>query len=450
MTIEEAVNKTQSHITQMYSSLIEKDCKNDDYNAQQLKSYIKKFITDENITVNDQSGIGIIDTDNLVNIIYQEMTGFSVLDELLGRNDIEEINILSYKDINVNYDNGQMKRYKRHFFSPEHLIDVTKRMLRESGKILDLATPVVVGNLNNRVRITVFCSPIVDKNLGLGASIRIINPKQLKEEDFVRNGTATKEILDFLKYTYKFGVSVCIGGSTGSGKTTIMSFLLSVIDNHKRLITIEQDTREYNLIKYDKDGYMLNNVIHMVTRKSKDEDQNVDQSKLLEIALTSNPDYICVNEMKGEESITAVSSANTGHAVMTTIHTNSCTDMPYRILSLCKLKSDISDSVLMPMLTQAFPIMVYIEKLPDGSRRIQEITETIGIKDGVPQMNTLYRFATDKSVSYEAENDDGEKYTKYEIKGHYEKVNKPSEKIKELYKKNAMLNTDAYKSIFGD
>ena len=104
----------------------------------------------------------------------------------------------------------------------------------------------------------------------------------------------------------------------------------------------------------------------------------------------------------------------------------------------------------MPMITQAFPIMVYIEKLPDGSRRIQEITETIGIKDGVPQMNTLYRFATDKSVSYEVENDDGEKYIKYEIKGHYEKVNKPSNKIKELYKKNAMLNTEAYKTIFGD
>ena len=95
--------------------------------------------------------------------------------------------------------------------------------------ILDNSQPGVVGHLSNKIRITVLGNPLTDKDKGVAASIRIVNPKKLGRDDFVRYGTATAEMLDFLAAVLRFGLSICVTGSTGSGKTTLMSWILSTI-----------------------------------------------------------------------------------------------------------------------------------------------------------------------------------------------------------------------------
>ena len=307
LSFEEALNKTQQEIAIKHSEELKKSIEN--HSATNfMKSKIEQFLKQEEFEVenNDKK---IMDISELSEKICSELTGYSILDPLLKKNNIEEININSWKDINVLYDDGTNIYIKEHFLSPNHLLNVIKRMLLSSGIVLDTSTPAVTGHLDENKRITVVAPPIIDKSLGCIASIRIINPKNLVEEDFINLGTANKEILTFLQYAYKNNISICVGGATGSGKTTLMSYLLSGIDNKKRLITIEENTREYNLIKRDKDGYMTNNVIHFVTRFSKDEEQNITIAKLLKNALTLDPDYLCVNEMKSEEAEMAVESA---------------------------------------------------------------------------------------------------------------------------------------------
>ena len=172
----------------------------------------------------------------------------------------------------------------------------------------------------------------------MAASIRIVNPKKLSRDDFISYGTATAEMLDFLTEVLRFGLSICVTGSTGSGKTTLMSWILSTIPNEKRIFTIENGCREFDLVKEDAEGNVINNVVHTVTRFSDDPKQNYDQERLLEFALTCNPDIVCVGEMKSAEAFAAQEAARTGHAVITTTHANSCKATYYRMVTLCTQK----------------------------------------------------------------------------------------------------------------
>lgn len=258
--------------------------------------------------------------------------------------------------------------------------------------ILDNSQPGVVGHLSNKIRITVLGNPLTDKEKGIAASIRIINPQKLEREDFIRFGTATPDMLDFLSIALRYGLSLCVTGSTGSGKTTLMSWLLSTVPDDKRIFTIENGCREFDLVREDEDGNVLNNVVHTVTRYSDDPKQNYDQERLLEFALTCNPDIICVGEMKSAEAFAAQEAARTGHGVITTTHALSCSATYYRMVTLCTQKYDMGDKTLHNLVTEAFPIVLFVKKLEDNSRRVMEITECEILEDGARKLHTLYRY----------------------------------------------------------
>ena len=100
-------------------------------------------------------------------------------------------------------------------------------MLHVSGMVLDNASPAVLGHLSKNIRIAVLKTPLVDEDVGIAASIRIVNPQSLKKENFVDGGTATGEMLDFLAECLRYGISICVAGATSSGKTTLAGWLLT-------------------------------------------------------------------------------------------------------------------------------------------------------------------------------------------------------------------------------
>ncbi|WP_039832728.1 ATPase, T2SS/T4P/T4SS family, partial [Paenibacillus sonchi] len=115
------------------------------------------------------------------------------------------------------------------------------------------------------------------------------------------------------------------------------------------------DCREFDLVITDENDRVLNNVVHTVTRSSEDSRQHIDQEKLLEFALTANPDIICVGEMKSAEAFASQEAARTGHTVITTTHANSCFATYYRMVTLCTQKYDMNDQTLYNLVTEAFP-----------------------------------------------------------------------------------------------
>lgn len=164
------------------------------------------------------------------------MAEFSFLTKYIFGTGIEEIDINSWRDIEVQYSDGRCEKMEEHFESPEHAINVILRMLHVSGMVLDNASPAVLGHLSKNLRIAVLKTPLVDEDVGIAASIRIVNPQSLKKSDFVDGGTATGEMLDFLAECLRYGISICVAGATSSGKTTLAGWLLTTIPDNKRIV----------------------------------------------------------------------------------------------------------------------------------------------------------------------------------------------------------------------
>ena len=377
------LKEVQEYISSKYAALL-MDPDGDEVKVQ-IKRYMKKYIQDYRIAVNG------MDMETLVENLYTEMAEFSFLTKYIFGTGIEEIDINSWRDIEVQYSSGRNEKLEEHFDSPEHAVNVIRRMLHVSGMVLDNASPAVLGHLSKNIRIAVLKAPLVDEDVGVAASIRIVNPQSMKKSDFVKGETATEEMLVFLAECIRYGISVCVAGATSSGKTTLAGWLLTTIPDSKRIFTIENGSRELDLVR-EKDGRVTNRVIHTLTRDSENQRQSIDQDTLLDMALRFNPEIICVGEMRSSEAYSAQEAARTGHTVLTTIHSNSCEATYRRMVTLCKRKYDISDETLMGLVTEAFPVIVFAKQLENKKRKIMEIMECEILPDGSRNLHTLYHY----------------------------------------------------------
>lgn len=305
------LREVQGYLSKEYSGLV--TAGGSDEVKAQIRRFAGKYIQDHRICV---AGMG---TEELIDAIYSEMAEFGFLTKYVYGEGIEEIDINAWDDVEVQFSGGETRKLEEHFESPEHAVNVVRRMLHVSGMVLDDASPSVLGHLAKNIRIAVLKTPVVDEDVGVAASIRIVNPQNMKKEDFIDGGTATEEMLDFLAECIRYGISVCVAGATSSGKTTLLGWLLTTIPDNKRIYSIENGSRELALVRR-KEGRVVNSVIHTLTRDSENERQRIDQTALLDMALRFNPDIIVVGEMRGPEANAAQEAARTGVAVVTTIH----------------------------------------------------------------------------------------------------------------------------------
>ena len=414
------LHEVQEYISSKYSTLII-DGGRDEVKTQ-VKRYISKYLMDYRIAVNGMSDLQLVDS------IYTEMAEFSFLTKYIFGTGIEEIDVNAWNDIEIQYSNGATVKLDEHFDSPEHAVNVIRRMLHVSGMVLDNASPAILGHLSKNIRIAVLKTPLVDEDVGVCASIRIVNPQNMEKSDFVNGGTATDEMLDFLSECLRYGISVCVAGATSSGKTTVAGWLLTTIPDNKRIFTIENGSRELALVR-KKDGRVVNSVIHTLTRSSENEKQNVDQDSLLDMALRFNPEVICVGEMRSAEAYTAQESARTGHTVLTTIHSNSCEATWRRMATLCKRKYDIADDTLMSLVTEAFPIVVFTKQLENKQRKMMEIMECEILPDGTRSFRTLFQFHITENRM------DGDKFI---INGQHMPVQGISQSLQKRFLENGM------------
>ncbi len=414
------LREVQAYLSKEYSSLVTADG-NEEAKAQ-IRRFAGKYIQDHRIQVTGKT------TDELIDAIYSEMAEFGFLTKYIYGEGIEEIDVNAWDDVEVQFSGGVTKKLTEHFDSPEHAINVVRRMLHVSGMVLDDASPSVLGHLRKNIRIAVLKTPIVDEDVGVAASIRIVNPQSMKKQDFVKGGTATGQMLDFLSECIRYGISVCVAGATSSGKTTLLGWLLTTIPDSKRIYSIENGSRGLALVRR-KEGKVVNSVIHTLTRDSENERQRVDQIALLDMALRFNPDIIVVGEMRGPEANAAQEAARTGVAVVTTIHSMSCDATYRRMVSLCKRAVDMSDDTLMGFVTEAYPIVAFCKQLENKERRLMEIMECEILPDGTRKFRPLFQYQiTENRI------EDG----KFVIIGQHRQVNPISESLARRLMENGM------------
>jgi len=350
----------------------------------------------------------------------------------------------AWDDVEVWFSGGRVEPANGQFYSAIHATNVVKRILSKSGITLDGSNPCVRGHLNKNIRVTVNGPGVIDDDIGVQASIRFVNPQHLGRDAFLKNGLATEEMLEFLVTLYRHGVSMCLAGPTGSGKTTLMGYILSAVATNKknRLFTIEVGNREFDLVLRNDSEQVVNSVMSTVTRESNDPKQVVTAQMLLEQALTFHPKYICMSEMKGSEAYETVEAALTGHADLSTVHADSCDDIYDRILTLCVQRStNLSENKLMDLIIKAFPVVFYTDTMEDGVRRIVEIAEGESLGNGKYRVHTLYQYRVFQNTMNPITG-------KTEIKGRFEKINPISERLQAKLRRKG-LDEQALETLIG-
>lgn len=430
LTYDQILEDVQRYFSENHASTIaEAGEENADRAVTVLKELMIQYLVKRKYAVDGLS------TKDLCEKLYEDMAGYSFLKKWIYKSGVEEVNINAYNDIEVIMNSGRSIKIPDKFSSPQHAIDVIRRMLNACGMVIDDTMPSVIGFLDKNIRISVDKSPIVDSDVGINASIRIVNQQTVSEQKLLDSGSATAEMLHFLTACIRYGVSVCIAGSTGSGKTTIMAWLLSQVPNNRRLITIEEGSREFDLVKKDSDGNILNSVVHLLTRPHENPSMNINQDFLLERVLRKHPDVIGVGEMRSAaESLSAAESSRTGHTVCTTIHSNSCNSTYRRMMTLAKRKYTMDDSVLMQIMVEAYPVVVFTKQLEDRSRKIMEIIEGEDYQDGKLLYRSLYKYEVIDNIT----NADGEAH----VVGRHKKILQISDTLKKRLLDNGISNKE--------
>lgn len=426
LTYEDLLNAVQRYMSNTFEDLLSGELNAED--SKLVKDYIRQYLVSNSIKFEDYP------EDELTDKLFSDMAEYSFLTPLIRQAEtirLEEIDINSWEDIDIIVAGKRMKAPDK-FLSPQHAVDIIRRMLQVSGTVIDDGSPTALGSLAKNIRITALKSPVLDEDAGIAASIRIIKKSAISKENLAEN-TATRGMLDFLTCLVNYGISICVAGNTGSGKTSTASWLMSTLPNSKRIYTIEEGSREFNLIKRSKDGKICNSVIHTVTKSTLDKKNEITQENLLDFALRFNPDVICVGEMRSSEAFAAQEAARTGHTVITTIHSKTASGAYMRMITLAKRAYEFNDETLMKMMVEAFPIIVFQRQLQDGSRKMTEIIEGENYINGNLIYRTLFRYVVDDNSS------SGDKPG---IEGHFEMVNTISESLR-----NELIQNGAPKHI---
>lgn len=356
---------------------------------EKLKNLIVRYLNQNKMSVPECESIS-----DLADRIYEDMAGFGILSKYITDPDVEEINVNAWNGIEVIYPD-RVELIDKTFINPDDCMDKLKKMVWLGGSIVDGSTPIVDSFIGDGIRISSIIPPCVDKHTGGVASIRKQKKNVITREIMIEYGSATEEELDFLSLCVNNGVSLAIAGSTGSGKTTDLSYLIGCLNSKKRIYTIE-DTRELYIAKINEKGIMENRVVQTVTRNGVNP---ITMDDLLKKSLRFDPNVIIPAEMRGEEAITAIEAGRTGHTIISTLHANSAVDAYNRILSMCVSTGiRLSENKLLEFILEAVPLILFKRQLPDGRRVYDEIFEGLRVENRKVVGKTLYKYEIEDNV----------------------------------------------------
>ena len=360
----------------------------------------------------------------LFNLVDNEVNGFGPLTELLKDNNISEIMVNNPKEIFIELDGKIQRDDSVSFINDEHIVRTIERLLSESGKSIDVNNPMVDARLVDGSRINAVIPPLSKSPV---ITIRKFRSNVEDMDTLVGNGTLTPYMARFLEACVKAKLNIIVSGNTGSGKTTLLNILSSFIDNDERIISIE-DALELNLKQ--------NNVVSLETKVSNyDGLGEITIRDLVRNSLRMRPDRIIIGEVRGVEAFDLLQAMNTGQdGSLTTLHANSSRDALRRLETMVLMDSAQAPiQAIREYIDNAIDIVVHMSRMRDGKRKITNISEVVGVKNGELIVNSIFDF-TVKGINKNGEVD-GEFVLRKYVPKCLEKIK--SSGIKEL---NSMFN----------
>lgn len=315
--------------------------------------------------------------------IFNSIRRLDVLQDLIEDPSITEIMVNGTKDIFIER-NGMISRSDKCFESEEKLDDVVQQIVSQSNRVVNTSNPIVDTRLSDGSRVNIVLPPIAID--GPAITIRRFPEKPITINDLIEYGSITSDAADFLEKLVIAGYNIFISGGTGSGKTTFLNVLSNYIPQHERIITIE-DSAELQIRN-------IPNLVRMEVRNGNgDGNIGISIRDLIKTALRMRPNRIIVGEVRDEAAIDMLQALNTGHdGSLSTGHANSPADMLSRLETLVLMGSEIPLTAVRRQIASALDLIVHLGRLRDKSRRVLEITEVLGIRNGEIELNPLYIF----------------------------------------------------------
>lgn len=345
---------------------------------------LNEFINEEIDFCLEGYDLSNLERSHIFNLIDDEINGYGPISELLTDPNITEIMVNGPKDIYVEIDGKLIKDNSISFINDEHIIRTIQRLIQPLGRTIDSSNPMVDSRLSDGSRINAVIPPLSVN--GPIITIRKFKRNMTTVEDLLRVGSLTTDMATFLESAVKGKLNIIVCGGTGSGKTTLLNILSSFIDNHERIITIE-DAAELKLEQ--------EHVINLETRTVNYNSSSIVTIRDLVInALRMRPDRIIVGECRGKEAFDMLQAMNTGHdGSLTTLHANGSMDALNRLETMVLMSGiDIPIMAIREYIEKAIDLVINIERMHDGKRKITNISEVVGISNEMIKLNTIFEY----------------------------------------------------------
>ena len=346
-----------------------------------LRREITKLVSE--IATEDRVQLNKLEEAALAADLSDDMVGLGPLETLLEDDDVTDILANGPFDIYVER-HGKLEKTAARFRDPQHLVNIAQRIATAIGRRVDEASPMVDARLADGSRVNIVLPPLVLN--GGTISIRKFPKRSLTLDMMVQQENLSLEIARLLQIAARSRLNILISGGTGSGKTTLLNAISQQIDRDERVITVE-DAVELRL--------QQPHIVQMETRPSNIEGiGQVAQRELVRNALRMRPDRIIVGEVRGAEAFDMLQAMNTGHdGSMSTVHANSQRDALYRVENMVMMANlNLPLKAIRMNVASALDLVVHIERMRDGIRRVQSIVEIVGLEGDITTTRELFTF----------------------------------------------------------
>jgi pilus assembly protein CpaF len=361
------------------------------FNSEADEGMMRRRITSEiRSRLDEETGLSRDDRERLIGELSDDVLGHGPLERLLGDDSVTEIMVNGPDDVWIERA-GTLHRSSVRFSDESQLRRIINKMVAQVGRRIDESQPMVDARMPDGSRVNAVIPPL--SLTGPLVTIRRFGTERLSLDDMVRIGTLTPETADLLARCVKARLNMLIAGGTGAGKTTLLNALSAAIPDNERIITIE-DAAELKLNQ--------RHVLRLECRpKNIEGGGEVTIRALVRNSLRMRPDRIVVGEVRGEEALDMLQALNTGHdGSLTTLHANSPRDTLARLETMVLMAGyDLPVRAIRQQIASALDVIIQLERMYDGTRKIVAITEVQRMESDVITLQDLYTFRVDGVTS---------------------------------------------------
>lgn len=315
--------------------------------------------------------------------IVADLLGYGPIQPFLRDESITEVLVNGPDQVYIER-NGILREAGIRFRSADQVMRIIDRIVAPLGRHVDESSPMVDARLPDGSRVNIIIPPLSLN--GPCISIRKFAQTVYSSEDMVRLETLNKDMVDFLRACVVGRLNIVVSGGTSTGKTTLLNVLSSFLPSNERVVTIE-DAAELRLNQ--------RHVVRLEARPANVEGRGEITIRQLVInTLRMRPDRIIVGEVRGGEALDMLQAMNTGHdGSLTTAHSNSPRDTLHRVETMVLMAgTDMPLRAIREQIASAFDLIVHLDRLVDGSRKVVQISEVQGMEGDIIVMQDIFRY----------------------------------------------------------